>query len=249
MSEQENKTLTAVEIERELRERRQKELEQADKTDKEEDSGRPANSLGIEKLKKSRKGLIIIVAAFVLLAAGVSVYYVPSIIRSMSSNDEKPASSDVATGSVKRQTGLSDDVDPFNSDQKTQGGQEEKKGITTAGKLKQRQKAYSITSAVRLMCLMVAVALRHREVPAAPQHKQPVKPKVEVIPARHRRSSLLMPERPYRCRKLPGFPMIPIYLFQKIRAYPVHWTESLSLISQENWSARLILTFTVPTVM
>ncbi|HAT7552421.1 TPA: type IV secretion system protein VirB10, partial [Citrobacter freundii] len=115
MSEQENKTLTAVEIERELRERRQKELEQADKTDKEEDSGRPANSLGIEKLKKSRKGLIIIVAAFVLLAAGVSVYYVPSIIRSMSSNDEKPASSDVATGSVKRQTGLSDDVDPFNS--------------------------------------------------------------------------------------------------------------------------------------
>ncbi|MCK0976600.1 type IV secretion system protein VirB10, partial [Klebsiella pneumoniae] len=134
MSEQENKTLTAVEIERELRERRQKELEQADKTDKEEDSGRPANSLGIEKLKKSRKGLIIIVAAFVLLAAGVSVYYVPSIIRSMSSNDEKPASSDVATGSVKRQTGLSDDVDPFNSDQKTQGGQEEKKGDNNSGK-------------------------------------------------------------------------------------------------------------------
>ncbi|EEN6708751.1 TrbI/VirB10 family protein [Salmonella enterica] len=134
MSEQENKTLTAVEIERELRERRQKELEQAEKTDKEEDSGRPANSLGIEKLKKSRKGLIIIVAAFVLLAAGVSVYYVPSIIRSMSSNDEKPASSDVATGSAKRQTGLSDDVDPFNSDQKTQGGQEEKKGDNNSGK-------------------------------------------------------------------------------------------------------------------
>jgi type IV secretion system protein VirB10 len=105
VSEQENKTLTAVEIERELREGDRKIMSRPTKQIKEEDEGRPANSLGIEKLKKSRKGLIIIVAAFVLLAAGVSVYYVPSIIRSMSSNDEKPASSDVATGSVKRQTG------------------------------------------------------------------------------------------------------------------------------------------------
>lgn len=56
MSEQENKTLTAVEIERELRERRQKELEQADKTDKEEDSGRPANSLASRSLKNHVRG-------------------------------------------------------------------------------------------------------------------------------------------------------------------------------------------------
>ncbi len=249
MSEQENKTLTAVEIERELRERRQKELEQADKTDKEEDSGRPANSLGIEKLKKSRKGLIIIVAAFVLLAAGVSVYYVPSIIRSMSSNDEKPASSDVATGSVKRQTGLSDDVDPFNSDQKTQGGQEEKKGDNNSGKAEAAPESvqHNFSRALDVSYGGSSSAASGGSGSASTQTAS--EPKVEVIPARHRRSSLLMPERPYRCRKLPGFPMIPIYLFQKIRAYPVHWTESLSLISQENWSARLILTFTVPTVM
>lgn len=58
---------------------------------------------------------MIIVAAFLLLAVGVSVYYIPSIIRAMSSGDEKPASNTVSTGSVKRATGLSDDVDPFNT--------------------------------------------------------------------------------------------------------------------------------------
>lgn len=58
---------------------------------------------------------MIIIAAFLLLAAGVSVYYIPSIIRAMSSGDEKPASNAVSTGSVKRATGLSDDVDPFNT--------------------------------------------------------------------------------------------------------------------------------------
>ncbi|EPO79710.1 hypothetical protein H229_5645, partial [Klebsiella pneumoniae UHKPC02] len=113
MSEQENKIPTAVEIEQALRERHQKEIEQNDKTDKgDEDDGKSVKRLGIEKLKKSRKGLVIIVAAFLLLAAGVSVYYIPSIIRAMSSGDDKPASNAVSTGSVKRATGLSDDVDP-----------------------------------------------------------------------------------------------------------------------------------------
>ncbi|HCK7284188.1 TPA: TrbI/VirB10 family protein [Enterobacter roggenkampii] len=116
MSEQENKIPTAVEIEQALRERHQKEIEQSDKTDKEDEGdGKSVKRLGIEKLKKSRKGLVIIVAAFLLLAAGVSVYYIPSIIRAMSSGDEKPASNAVSTGSVKRATGLSDDVDPFNT--------------------------------------------------------------------------------------------------------------------------------------
>ncbi|MGS4337845.1 type IV secretory system conjugative DNA transfer family protein [Klebsiella michiganensis] len=116
MSEQENKIPTAVEIEQALRERHQKEIEQNDKTDKgDEDDGKSVKRLGIEKLKKSRKGLVIIVAAFLLLAAGVSVYYIPSIIRAMSSGDDKPASNAVSTGSVKRATGLSDDVDPFNT--------------------------------------------------------------------------------------------------------------------------------------
>jgi hypothetical protein len=53
VSEQENKTLTAVEIERELREDFRKIMSRPTKQIKEEDSGRPANSLGIEKLKKS----------------------------------------------------------------------------------------------------------------------------------------------------------------------------------------------------
>ncbi|WP_168402987.1 VirB10/TraB/TrbI family type IV secretion system protein [Erwinia amylovora] len=117
MSEQENKTPTAVEIERQLREQRQKELEQATKDETEAGPGESSTKLGIEKLKKSRKGLIVIIAAFILLAAGLSVYYVPSIIRSMSSKDEKPASKPVATGTVKRETGLSDDIDPFNAEQ------------------------------------------------------------------------------------------------------------------------------------
>lgn len=134
MSEQENKTPTAVEIERQLRELRQKELEQGDKSDKEHNTAEPANKLGIEKLKKSRKGMIIIIAAFVLLAVGLSVYYVPSIIRSMSSTDEKPAGDTVATGSVKRQTGLSDDTDPFNAGQKTPEANGESKSSSSNGK-------------------------------------------------------------------------------------------------------------------
>lgn len=134
MSEQENKAPTAVEIERQLRELRQKELEQGDKSDKEHNTAEPANKLGIEKLKKSRKGMIIIIAAFVLLAIGLSVYYVPSIIRSMSSTDEKPAGDTVATGSVKRQTGLSDDTDPFNAGQKTPEASGESKSSSSNGK-------------------------------------------------------------------------------------------------------------------
>ncbi|HGK4568906.1 TPA: VirB10/TraB/TrbI family type IV secretion system protein [Yersinia enterocolitica] len=134
MSEQENKTPTAVEIERQLRELRQKELEQGDQSDKADNTAEPANKLGIEKLKKSRKGMIIIIAAFVLLAAGLSVYYVPSIIRSMSSADEKPAGDTVATGSVKRQTGLSDDTDPFNAGQKPPEGNGESKSSNSNGK-------------------------------------------------------------------------------------------------------------------
>lgn len=134
MSEQENKTPTAVEIERQLRELRQKELEQGDQSDKADNTAEPANKLGIEKLKKSRKGMIIIIAAFVLLAVGLSVYYVPSIIRSMSSADEKPAGDTVATGSVKRQTGLSDDTDPFNAGQKPPQGSGESKSSSSNGK-------------------------------------------------------------------------------------------------------------------
>ena len=134
MSEQENKAPTAVEIERQLRELRQKELEQGDKSDKADNTAEPANKLGIEKLKKSRKGMIIIIAAFVLLAVGLSVYYVPSIIRSMSSADEKPAGDTVATGSVKRQTGLSDDTDPFNAGQKPPEGNGESKSSSSNGK-------------------------------------------------------------------------------------------------------------------
>lgn len=118
MSEQENKVPTAVEIERALRERRQQELEETNKDGDKEDATQPTKRLGIEKLKKPRKGLVVIIVAFLLLAVGVCFYYVPSIIRSMSSSEEKPATKTVPTGSVKRQTGLSDDVDPFNQSQK-----------------------------------------------------------------------------------------------------------------------------------
>ncbi|WP_343231236.1 hypothetical protein, partial [Xanthomonas citri] len=130
MTEQENKIPTATEIEQQLRERRQKELEQAGKTP-EEEPGKPALQLGIEKLKKSRKGMIILVVGFLLLAAGVSVYYIPSIIRSVSSGDEKPASQPLATGAAKRQTGLSEDIDPFNTAQKKTEKPEEEKVISS----------------------------------------------------------------------------------------------------------------------
>ncbi len=66
MTEQENKIPTATEIEQQLRERRQKELEQAGKTP-EEEPGKPALQLGIENLKKSRKGMIILVGFLCLL--------------------------------------------------------------------------------------------------------------------------------------------------------------------------------------
>lgn len=55
MTEQENKIPTATEIEQQLRERRQKELEQAGKTP-EEEPGKPALQLGIENLKSHVKG-------------------------------------------------------------------------------------------------------------------------------------------------------------------------------------------------
>lgn len=118
MSDQENKIPTATEIERQLRELRQKELKQPE--EKTAEAATPEKQqLGIQKLKKSRKGLIVIVAAAVLLALGISAYYVPSIIRAISGGDDKPVSNTVSTGSVKRQQGLSDDIDPFNAAQKT----------------------------------------------------------------------------------------------------------------------------------
>ncbi|MBW5840016.1 VirB10/TraB/TrbI family type IV secretion system protein [Yersinia enterocolitica] len=136
MSEQENKIPTATEIERQLREHRQKELKQAENTSASK-SDKPTLQLGIEKLKKSRKGMIIIVVGFLLLAIGVSVYYIPSIIRSVSSGDDKPtASQPLATGAAKRQTGLSEDIDPFNTAQKKTEKPEEQK-VTPAEKPKQ----------------------------------------------------------------------------------------------------------------
>jgi type IV secretion system protein VirB10 len=61
VSEQENKVPTAVEIERALRERRQQELEETNKDGDKEDATQPTKRLGIEKLKKSRKGLVVII--------------------------------------------------------------------------------------------------------------------------------------------------------------------------------------------
>ncbi|MGK9682891.1 type IV secretion system protein VirB10, partial [Salmonella enterica subsp. enterica] len=75
--------------------------------------------------------MIILVVGFLLLAAGVSVYYIPSIIRSVSSGDEKPASQPLATGAAKRQTGLSEDIDPFNTAQKKTEKPEEEKVISS----------------------------------------------------------------------------------------------------------------------
>lgn len=98
--------------------------------------------------------MIIIIAAFVLLAVGLSVYYVPSIIRSMSSADEKPAGDTVATGSVKRQTGLSDDTDPFNAGQNHRRRTERVNPVAATVKQKPRRKAYSTATAAHLMCPM-----------------------------------------------------------------------------------------------
>lgn len=91
---------------------------------------------------------MIIVAAFLLLAAGVSVYYIPSIIRAMSSGDDKPASNAVSTGSVKRATGLSDDVDPFNTVEEPAKTEERKE---SSGKAETPPEKYNKTSVVRWM--------------------------------------------------------------------------------------------------
>ncbi len=89
MQESENKNQTATEKAMKLRERRRKGVEQAGKNT-EEEPGKPALQLGIDKLKKSRNGMIILVVGFLLLAVGFSVYYIPSIIRSGSSGAGNP---------------------------------------------------------------------------------------------------------------------------------------------------------------
>jgi type IV secretion system protein VirB10 len=99
---------------------------------------------------------VIIVAAFLLLAAGVSVYYIPSIIRSMSSGDEKPASNAVSTGSVKRRQ-----VSAMMLTHSTPGQNRlrRKSGRKAATKRKCQRKKYSRTSVVRLMWPMEEAAL------------------------------------------------------------------------------------------
>jgi hypothetical protein len=151
----------------------------------------------------------------------------------MSSNDEKPASSDVATGSVKRDR-FSDDVDPFNT---RQNRLRRKSGRKAATKRKCQRKKYSITSVVRWMCLMVAALLP--QVPAAPLHRPAIQTE-ENGSDKQAEVSLLMPERP-RAVENYTVPYDPNLLFLKIPRLSVHWTDDLSLIWLENWSVRLIL--------
>ncbi len=246
MSEQENKIPTAVEIEQALRERHQKEIEQNDKTDKgDEDDGKSVKRLGIEKLKKSRKGLVIIVAAFLLLAAGVSVYYIPSIIRAMSSGDDKPASNAVSTGSVKRATGLSDDVDPFNTREEPAKTEERKE---SSGKAETHRKKYNKTSVVRWMWPMGGAALLP-QIPVV-AHQRPAIPGTRGTAVTNRqRFSLLMQGNPRSFLKLRAFLMTLTFSFLKIPRLSARWTDDLFLIWLASWSVRLMRTYTVQTGM
>lgn len=128
---QEEKELTAVEIERMMRERRISELEEAEKNSEKEASEskdkniKTGKSLGIQSLKKGNKGKALVLIAFIIMALGSIVYFFPSLLRSMYSEEKPKPAETVTTGGVNRLTGLNDDADPFNGDDSrsvSQGG-------------------------------------------------------------------------------------------------------------------------------
>ncbi len=188
---------------------------------------------------------MIIVAAFLLLAAGVSVYYIPSIIRAMSSGDDKPASNAVSTGSVKRATGLSDDVDPFNTVEEPAKTEERKessgKAETPPEKVQQNfSRALDVAYGEQLCFPQIPVVAHQR--PAIPGTRG-------TAVTNRQRFSLLMQGNPRSFLKLRAFLMTLTFSFLKIPRLSARWTDDLFLIWLASWSVRLMRTYTVQTGM
>ncbi len=245
MTEQENKIPTATEIEQQLRERRQKELEQAGKTP-EEDPGKPALQLGIEKLKKSRKGMIILVVGFLLLAAGVSVYYIPSIIRSVSSGDEKPASQPLATGAAKRQTGLSEDIDPFNTAQKKTEKPEEEKVISSEKTEPPENKQQSFSRALDVSLDGSQAGNSSSSAGMSVSHTAASEPESDK---KDEARATAQATESAPLAKITKLHMTQICLSRKGHQFPVHWTGVLFLTWRGNWNVRSTVIYTAPVAM
>lgn len=190
--------------------------------------------------------MIILVVGFLLLAAGVSVYYIPSIIRSVSSGDEKPASQPLATGAAKRQTGLSEDIDPFNTAQKKQRNQRKKKSFLL--KRLNRRKINSRASAVHLTFLLMAA----RQETAAVQRER----QFHILrPVSQKAIKRMKQKQPHRLqnlrhwRKLRNFHMTQICLSLREHRFPAHWTGVLFLTWRGNWNVRSTAIYTAPVAM
>ncbi|MFQ9891110.1 MAG: hypothetical protein ACLRWM_14405, partial [Streptococcus sp.] len=114
MSEDTEKPLTAVEIEQKLKQERQLQIDQS--SENKESTPEPKKvSLGIDKLKKSKKGTVLLILFFVLSIGALSLYYFPSLLRAFISSDEaeEVPQETISTGGRDKLTGLNNDVDPF----------------------------------------------------------------------------------------------------------------------------------------
>ncbi|MEY0079143.1 VirB10/TraB/TrbI family type IV secretion system protein [Providencia rettgeri] len=113
MSDETEKPLTAVEIEQQLKLARQQQESTA--TDEAVVTSEPKKvSLGIDKLRKSKKGTFLLILCLMLSVGALSLYYFPSLLRAfMSSDTEETPQETVPTGGNNKLTGLNNDIDPF----------------------------------------------------------------------------------------------------------------------------------------
>ncbi|SUD70751.1 Uncharacterised protein [Providencia rustigianii] len=136
MSDETKKPLTAVEIEQQLKQARQQ--QDATVTDDAVVTSEPKKvSLGIEKLRKSKKGTLLLILCLVLSVGALSLYYFPSLLRAFISSDtEEVPQETVSTGGNNKLTGLNNDVDPFGQAELNSNGElvqpsTNESGITT----------------------------------------------------------------------------------------------------------------------
>ncbi|EOI3591741.1 VirB10/TraB/TrbI family type IV secretion system protein [Proteus mirabilis] len=110
----EEKPLTAIEIERQMKQQREQQQNDNDDVLLEETKEPKKISLGIEQLRKSKKGRFLLIFIFVLAIIAMSLYYFPSLLRIVFSNDEKEVPQEiVTTGGNQKLTDLGGEIDPF----------------------------------------------------------------------------------------------------------------------------------------
>ncbi|EJT4720275.1 TrbI/VirB10 family protein [Salmonella enterica] len=99
---------TAAEIEKELRAKRQEELNKAEVQEDEQ-----SKKLGIFSLNKSNKGRMLVIVIGVLALLVASAYYLPSFIERFKPEPKKEKTDYSAHRTSGRPTNLGDDVNPF----------------------------------------------------------------------------------------------------------------------------------------